>query len=115
MGRSTQYIGLNRYAKSFIKNAIKVESCLVTEGMFGEPVGGNIYHMPPPDGPNKLWILKEVEQDAPWSSGPMIFTCLHSTLVKEDGEKIDCGLLFRWMEDPTVTNEYDYETGRYYV
>lgn len=115
MGRSTQYIGLNDYAKKFVKGALRVESYEMTTGMFGEPVIGKIYHMPTPDGPNTGWIFKEVVQSVPWSSGPMIFTHLIGVLTKECGQEIKDGPYFSWMVDPSITEEYDPETGRYYV
>lgn len=115
--RSTQYIGLNDYAKGYVKNAISVETYDMTTGMFDEIVRGKVYHMPVPEGPNnKDFILTEVVQDSPWSSGPMIFTCLEPTLIKENGQRIPMGIYFWWMIDPSVKDqEYDPATGRYYV
>lgn len=115
MSRSTQYIGLNQYALNFVKGAKLVETFELTEGMFGEPVLGSVYHMPPPAGPNDEYILKEVVQDVPWSSGPMIFTHLEATLVKKSGQRIKLGPYFSWMVDPSIKDEYDLETGRYYI
>jgi hypothetical protein len=114
MSRSTQYVGLNKYARNFVANAIKVEEYDMTTGIFGEVIKGHIYHMNPPQGPNTKYIFKEVVQTTLWSSGPMIFTCLAVTLVKECGQRLKSGKYFQWMLDPTV-NEYDIETGRYYV
>ena len=116
MSRITQYIGLNDYAEAFVAKALKVETYPLCKGMFGEDVLGRIYHMPPPDGPNKAWIFKEVVQATPWSSGPMIFTHLEATLVKESGTEFSGGFYFSWMIDPTVhEQEYDQATGRMYV
>lgn len=115
MGRTTQVIGLNNYARLWIKSAIKVETYQMTEGMFNEPVGGRIFHLPP-KGLNKALIAKEVVQVVPWSSGPMIFTHLQVTLVRKGGEQVvDMGFHYSWMVDPMLETEYDSETGRYYV
>ncbi len=114
MSRSTHFIGLNKYARDFVANALKVETYDMTTGMFDEIIKGHIYYMPPPQGPNTKYIFKEIVQATPWSSGPMIFTCLEVTLVKECGQRSKSGKYFQWMLDPTV-NEYDIETGRYYV
>jgi len=116
--RTTQYVGLNQYALNYVKGAVRTETYNMTEGMFMEPVVGTIYHMPVPNGPNKAYILKEVVQCAPWSSGPVIFTCLEATLVKESGQKLDWGKMFKWIRDPSLGEEhkeYDKETGRYWV
>jgi len=117
MSRETQYIGLNKYAHDFVKNAIKTETYIMTQGMFGENIEGTIYYMPVPYPEldvNEEYYYKEIVQYEPWSSGPMIFTCLQRTLVKktqvltdEKGEES-----FRWMIDPSIEEEYDYETGR---
>lgn len=121
MSRTTQYVGLNKYAQDYVKNAVRVEEYPMTHGMFNEVVMGNIYHMEPPKGPNKEYRLVEVVQIAPWSSGPVILTCLKSVLVKECGQVIedDQGYeFFRWMMDPSLSEkhiEVDYETGRYYI
>jgi hypothetical protein len=116
MSRCTQYIGLNDYAKNYIKDALSVETYNMTKGMFDEIIKGNIYHMPVPDGTNKDLILTEVIQDSPWASGPMIFTCLEAMLIKENGQRINMGIYFWWMIDPNVKDqEYDTTTGRYYV
>jgi len=113
--RETQYIGLNQYAQDYVKDAIKTETFEMTQGMFGEPVHGTIYHMPTPKGPNKEYRLVETVQAEPWSSGPIIFTCLKGILVKESGQELDTGEYFQWMLDPSIENEFDHETGRYYV
>ncbi len=116
MSRSTQYVGLNNYAKKFIKDAIKIEEYDMTNGMFDEIVKGKIYYLNPPEGPNKELILKEILQDSPWSGGPMLFTCLQAILVKENGSSVEMGEWFNWIKDPSVSvNEFDYDTGRYFI
>lgn len=121
MSRSTQYIGLNSYALRFVENAVKVEEYDMTEGIASEPVKGKIYHISPPEGPNKEYRLVEVVQVTPWSSGPMILTCLKEVLVKESGEIEETGEkdhFFQWMIDPSLKEdniEVDCKTGRYYA
>jgi len=87
----------------------------MTQGMYGEPVEGYIYHMPTPEGPHKAFSVKEVVQATPWSSGPMIFTHLVGTLTKESGQDLVMSPYYSWMLDPCLDETFDYETGRYYV
>lgn len=122
MSRSTQFIGLTEAARRYVKNAERRELYEMTSGMFGEPIMGTIYHMTPPAGPNAGYYLKEVVQDTPWSSGPMIFTRLKPFLVKECGQVLgedeEGGEYFSWVLDPTLKDEHmevDQTTGRYYV
>lgn len=121
MSRSTQYIGLNSYALKFIEKATNIDEYEMTDGMDGEPIKGNIYHMPIPEGPNKEYRLVEVVQDVPWSGGPMIFTCLKEVIVKDSGEIEETGEkdhYFKWMIDLSLKDkgiEVDCKTGRYYA
>jgi len=113
MTRSTQYIGLNNLARDYVKNALSVEKYEMTEGMFDEKIMGRIYHMSVPEGPNKEYIFKEVVQFTAWSSGPMIFTHLQCTLIKEIGQVCDMGEYFSWMHVPDSDVEYDPDLGIY--
>ena len=116
MSRSTQYIGLNDYALDFVRGAGEKKPILLTEGMFQEEIWGYEYIFPSSeeDLSCKYEVYKERVQAVPWSSGPMIFTCLQRIMVKHSG-KYNCGDYFTWMLDPTIENEYDSKTGRYYV
>jgi len=117
MSRTTQYIGLNSYATKWVERAIKEETYDMTTGMFDETIEGKIYYLYC-KSPNMKSIFKEVVQTEPWSNGPMIFTCLQWTLVKESGQEIDMGILFKWMGDPSLKYDHievDYNTGRFYV
>lgn len=89
----------------------------MTTGMFGEPVMGYIYYIEPEHpSVNIEYRLTEIVQDVPWSSGPIIFTCLKAEIVKKSGQTLDMGEYFRWMVDPSVgSQEFDEETGRYYI
>lgn len=113
--RTTQYIGLTPVASKYAATAINSEKYEMTLGMFEEPVMGKIYYMPVSEGPNKALIAKEVVQAEPWSSGPMIFTHLQLTLIKESGQEIDCGFVGSWVEDPLLKCEVNYTQGTYYV
>ncbi len=119
MGRSTQYVGLTHAAMVYVERAVRVESYVMTHGMFDEEIHGYIYHLAPPDGPNKACYLKEEVQTEPWSSGPMIFTHLREYLVKECGQVLDMGdPYFSWVIDPGLKDrhtEFDQELGTYYV
>jgi hypothetical protein len=116
VSRSTQYIGLNKYAKDWLEQQGIIEEFprYLCDGMFNEEIYGKVYHVTPPEGPNVMYVCAEVVQDIPWSSGPMIFTYLKVDLVKME-QKVPMGDWFQWMVDPGVTNEVDYERGRYFV
>lgn len=119
--RTTQEIGLNNYARNFVRDAIKSESYKMTTGMFGEDVYGFVYEIKNKNG--NIDIYREVVQDTPWSSGVMIFTCLklEKTIRKNmpdiDWTKDDSygTMCFQWMLNPSITDEFDYETGGYWV
>jgi hypothetical protein len=110
MSRSTQYIGLNKFADDFLKamSVLRTESWAMAVGMFDEPVDGRVFHM------RQGYVLKEVVQCMPWSSGPMFFT--HLASLDSDGKEI--AWHFSWILDPRLkerNTEVDYEKGTYYV
>ena len=107
--RTTQYIGLTQTAKNFVeKFGIRKDTKNATTGMFDEeiPLG----EWDAKDEFRNMASFKEIEQLAPWSSGPMIFTCLEITY--KNGQK---GTAFEWHCDPSIMNEYDSASGGYYV
>ena len=118
MSLSTQYIGLTQKAKDYVKTcAIKKEKIIVCQGMFDEPVYGYRYHLPPP-GSNIGLYYTEVPQETPWSSGPMIFTYLKGTLIKEGGEELSYGYIFEWIHNPELKEihlEYAIDNGEFWV
>ena len=118
MSRETQYIGLTNDARKYVEeNAISKESYLMTTGMFEENVHGDIYELQTisPDV-NKRTFVKEVVQASPWSSGPMIFTCLELFVVKHSGQEVSLGKIFQWVANPTVGEaEIDYNRGHYWI
>ena len=117
MSRTTQYIGLNKFARDLVSEATSVVAYSMTTGMFDEDVEGNIYHLPP-DNHGNVIMYKEVVQVVPWSSGPMIFTNLQEVMVKESGQTIVSEDICSWILDPSLGKnhiEVDYETARYYV
>ena len=99
--RCTQYVGLIDSAHDFLAGMEERPNMFgFTPGMFDEPV------------PLAAWedvetgkIYKEVVQAAPWSSGPMIFTCLED----ESGER-----MFEWIQDRDYA-EFDRYAGRFWV
>lgn len=126
MSRSDQYIGLTQDALKWVEKAIsKEEIVLTTNTLCDEPITGYRYHMPPPEGPNKAYIAEETIQITPWSSGPMYFTHLKITLVKEDwtwkdgtvepGQVLECGTAFDWTWNPGLEQETDHEKGQFNV
>lgn len=113
--RTTQFIGLTREAEDFVKDLKSLPSDRKTFGMFGEEI------------PLRKWELhsclqgmntseevpqciREIEQANPWSSGPMIFTCLQIDF----GDKAT-QLIFEWIENPLIENEADKEKGQFWV
>ena len=113
MSRSDQYIGLTDDAKTYVAKAVKSERKVLCPGAFIEKIVGEVFHLPPPEGPNKAIIAEEVLQANPWSSGPMYFTNLKLTLVKEDGAELDMGLAFSWVYNPGLEDEFDPVKGHF--
>lgn len=104
--RMTQWIGLNHEADAFLSdNALKIgcrecphcgkyteekydliEDNRSTIGMYDDEIKLKTYKLK--DGR----IAREVEQCSPWSSGPVIFTCLEidgKRTFKWSGEEIE--------------------------
>jgi len=115
--RTTQFIGLTAHAKEFLEaNTIgEPERFVLTEGIAGEPVHGQRWPLRVPEGPNEAYYATEIVQVAPWSSGPMIFTCLNISLVKIGGDTVDCGKAFEWVWNPDLKGEVDEVAGHYNV
>lgn len=129
--RTTQYIGLTKKAQNFAAQLSRVEdSENQTCGMFNEKVALGEWWC---EGRGEY--LREVVQAEPWSSGPMIFTCLVWTKDKAvakqtkgqweedfwfvpEPDSFQIVELSRWKEDPDLCRygqEYDSETGRFGV
>jgi hypothetical protein len=120
MSRSTQFIGLTQRAEKWLEyhgafrdNVVPATECT---GMFGEdlPMGvwGLVYR-------GKAVSVREVVQDEPWSSGPMIFTCLAFATLNVDGTVSDKVIhLTEWKLDKSLTKQYlqlDSAKGTYWV
>lgn len=125
MSRSTQYIGLTNLAKEVVQDAYKVEPIDNNIGMFDEgiPLRRFFRHPDCPDV-NEYYLYEEVVQDAPWSSGPMYFTCLHWYIKKlspmqENNGLCDMGLICQWVYNPLLKSkglgEFDEVNGHYQV
>jgi hypothetical protein len=82
MARSTQYIGLSKEAHRFLNEHVHktIGTWRMSTGIAGEDVTGNIYEVDEGEcmGERNIRTYVEVEQCSPWSSGPMIHTCLMS-------------------------------------
>lgn len=87
MSRSTQYIGLTKKAEEMSDRWKRVKnSTNWAGGMFGEEVPLNEWHRE--DGS----LVREIVQASPWSSGPMIFTCLAVFKTRASGERNEGGM-----------------------
>lgn len=110
MSRSTQYIGLNHNALKWLRNANAIQIDNIehfTLGMFEEEVPLDTYILP--DGS----YVYEVVQYVPWSSGPMIFTCLCTSPVMSETNQAQGFCM--WIEGNENDREYNPVTGRFYV
>lgn len=110
--RTTQYIGLTADAQKFVKNLLSVKSKKFAEGMFGEKIPLGRWEWP---GTTRKRYLQERVQAEPWSSGPMIFTCLETIYISSDGKEEPAETIYEWVEDPLIKNEYDEVRGRFWV
>lgn len=98
--RMTQYVGLTDEAKDFVKEMERSSASPNNDGMFDENVPYSVFT----DRHGN--VFTEVFQCSPWSSGPMIFTCLQD----QNGDKY-----FRWTLGTPEDREYDPRTGKYYI
>jgi len=119
MSRSTQFIGLNKCAQRFIMEcAIDNENnrrmYSTVEGMFEEknPLYCWKIKFHPED--EKEYTVEEVVQAEPWSSGPMIFTCLE-VIFDDQAGKDGRYRICEWRCNPLVKGEVDYECGEFWV
>lgn len=129
--RDTQFIGLTKEAQKFIEDLEPLPQDQSTFGMFQEEIPLRKWKWPQdkiqisvPERVQKACI-REVVQIVPWSSGPMIFTCLEldwgfaedSDHVKEDvlGWVADPRLGFQNEYGQRIGPEYDEEKGIYWV
>lgn len=107
MSRSTQFIGLNKKAEDFVSYLQELgDTRNFTTGMLDEKIMLGSWKY------GEYEIYEKV-QIVPWSSGPMIFTCL--SIKASNGTRTDC---FEWIHDPQLKDhgiEYDKETGRIWV
>ena len=122
MSRSTQFIGLNKCAQRFIMEcAIDNENNRKTwsevEGMFDEPYPLTSWicklHSDAA-AEDKTYLVREVVQAEPSSSGPMIFTCLEVVFDEQAGGN-GTYRICEWRNNPLVKGEVDYECGEFWV
>ena len=114
MSRTTQYVGLNKKAMDYVSELVELSPDNHTTGMFGEEISLRKWELPRKWKNNRAGeCLREVEQVSPWSSGPVILTCLE--LDYGNGAK---SKVLEWVADPTLENEgieTDYESGTYWI
>lgn len=112
--RETQFIGLTAAAEAFVKDLEPLPSDTEILGMFEEeviPLRRWKLHPPLADEHRVGQCVREKVQMEPWSSGPMIFTCLeidwgvHEDFPEDIGESnhSEC---FQWIMDPTLGREF---------
>jgi hypothetical protein len=98
--RATQFIGLNAAGKAFVADLEPVPTDACTYGMFDEPIALRAWR-------DDNGIVREIVQISPWSSGPVILTCLEY----DDGS----GRFAEWKEDSRFGCALDVEAGIYYI
>lgn len=106
MSRSTQFIGLHYAAEDHINGLQEIPSDNVSLGMFMEPYPLRKWNKVQNGTIPFEYVIEEVEQAVPWSSGPMIFTCLRVNGIN----------IFEWKVDPSLMHshqEYDYYAGTF--
>jgi hypothetical protein len=96
VARWTQYIGLHPKAREYVKGAKVLATFKGTEGIAGEPVTYSLFEVPFTydfygEEMTDWRTYVEVTQAIPWSSGPMIFTCLVDVMT---GKK-----MFEWTKE----------------
>lgn len=115
MSRETQFIGLTRLAEEFVKDLEALPSDTSTSGMFGEKIPLSCWKLPDTEkfkhaNEREGSCIREKVQATPWSSGPMIFTCLEIDFGND--AKVD---VLQWIDDPRVKGEVDKGQGRFWV
>lgn len=108
MSRETQFVGLTEDANNFVSELKRLDSAEFVQGMFGEEIALRKWEIHPlfkrENRPNSH--IREVVQCIPWSSGPMIFTCLEifwGTGFEDEGNTSKC---YEWVVDPTLSAEF---------
>lgn len=127
MSRSDQFIGLTDEAKKFMDELQGTPGAIIESSKIGEyvytfgsitglkvtiPVEQTKHEV------NKQHIYEEVIQREVWSSGPMYFTHIKHTLIKNCGQKIDMGYYFSWVDNPNLKKfnmEFDSVKGHFYI
>lgn len=116
--RSDQYIGLTKRAKLFLSQqkesgiVEREEFFKLTDAAFdSNPIMGKRVWVKPKGIKVQEEYFEEFLQAAPWSSGPMYFTCLRHVVVLKTGETEERDMLYQWYVDPLIRNGYDQESG----
>jgi len=109
MSRETQFIGLTRAAEEFVSTLSTRKSDHHAVGMFDEEIPLRKWEMHPVfkerwpnyDSDRPTACIREIVQCQPWSSGPMIFTCLE--IDWGNGAQSTC---FQWVDDPSLSSAF---------
>jgi hypothetical protein len=133
MSRSTQFIGLTSRAEDFVKALEPLPPTGYAEGLAMEKIPLRRWKLPVavrtegaahPNSTGTDEYIEETVQVSPWSSGPMIFTCLREVRGELEWN------YFEWAVDPRLSpysgrdycrpgeefpSEYDREAGVYCV
>lgn len=104
--RTDQFIGLTKKAQEFVKDLEELPNARkILEGAFGNNFELGAWEMPSKENsPVEEYIIREILQASPWSSGPMFFTCLEVDF--QNGARIQ---IYQWID---VLNYYGPEFDR---
>jgi hypothetical protein len=111
--RTTQYIGLTKKALEYVATLTPLSSDTSTSGMFGEEIILQRWAFPKDERVQNsdTACIREIVQEIPWSSGPMIFTYLEFDYG--NGFKFS---VLEWIHDPAIRGqEYNQETGTFWI
>ena len=115
MSRSTQFIGLTANAQMYVQDLEEIDSITHSHGIAGEELPLRQWKAPKEvthvDYPT---FITEIVQEVPWSSGPMIFTCLRlDTMFSEGADPGEFDVRFHeWNHDPAIRDQqFDHEKG----
>ncbi len=122
--RCQQFIGLTNSAKDFVRHLKSLPGEYIDNYWGGYELRRWQY-----EEFDHVVQVKEVVQAEPWSSGPMIFTCLELIWTNDSGQDFKTRCL-EWVMNPLLSRytklalnldsssypeEYDEKKGEYYV
>jgi len=110
--RTTQFIGLTKLAQEYVQDLKELESDTATFGMFNEKIPLRKWDAPAEEKEYRDNVcIREVVQVSPWSSGPMLFTCLEI-----DWDNGATSQICQWITHTAMRGqEYDTDKGQFWV